>query len=89
MPADEAVQLYTGGHWRVPAGLLSEVEHFSRYAVGVYGFDMEVLKQRRWWKTLKRALKWTKRKSNDQAAVNKSVFQAFSKSISDVSRERR
>ena len=54
-------------------GLLSEVEHFSRYAVGVYGFDMEVLKQRRWWKTLKRALKWTKRKSTDQASVNKSA----------------
>jgi len=30
MPADEAVQLYTGGHWKVPAGLLSEVEHFAR-----------------------------------------------------------
>jgi hypothetical protein len=30
VPAEEAVQLYTGGHWKVPAGLLSEVEHFAR-----------------------------------------------------------
>jgi hypothetical protein len=30
MPAEEAVQLYTNGHWKVPAGLLAEVEHFAR-----------------------------------------------------------
>ena len=70
LPGDEAVQLYTGGHWRVPAGLLAEVEHFARFAVGVYGFDMEVLKQRRWWKTLKKALKWSSRKATSQEALN-------------------
>lgn len=70
MPGDEAVQLYTGGHWRVPAELMSEVEHFARFAVGVYGFDMEVLKQRGWVGTLMRALKWTKRKIQDQEALN-------------------
>lgn len=73
MPADEAVQLYTGGHWRVPADLLAEVEHFSRFAIGVYGFDMEVLKQRRWLKTLKKAFEWTRRKSSNQDTVNKLV----------------
>ena len=42
----------------------------SRFAVGVYGFDLEVLKQRGWWKALKKALKWTRKKTN-QDAVNK------------------
>jgi hypothetical protein len=41
-----------------------------RFAVGVYGFQMEVLQQRGWWKTLKKAVKWT-RKKTDQEAVNK------------------
>lgn len=70
MPEEEAVQVYTGGHWRVPADLLAEVDHFARFAVGVYGFDMEVLKQRRWWKTLKRALQW-KRLPSSKDAINR------------------
>jgi len=44
----------------------------SRFAVGVYGFDMEVLRQRGWWKTLKKALQWTRKKTS-QDAVNKCV----------------
>ena len=30
---EQATQLYTGGHWKVEAAVLSEVEHFSRFAV--------------------------------------------------------
>lgn len=67
IPGEEAVQIYTNGHWLVPADLLAEVEYFARFAVGVYGFDMEVLKQRNWWKTLKKALAWRKQPSNRDA----------------------
>lgn len=70
LPAEAAVQLYTHGHWRVPAALLSEVEHASRFAVGVYGFDMELLQQRGWWRTLKRAL-WWEREPKDKDALNR------------------
>ena len=27
------MQLYTGNHWRVPADLLAEVQHYSKFAV--------------------------------------------------------
>lgn len=29
---EQATQLYTGSHWKVEASVLSEVEHFSRFA---------------------------------------------------------
>ena len=70
LSAEQATQVYTGSHWHVPAELLAEVEHFARFAVGVYGFDMELLKQQNWWQTLERAVQWRKTdKSRD--AVNR------------------
>lgn len=33
MQQEAATQLYTGGHWKVEAAVLSEVEHFTRFAV--------------------------------------------------------
>lgn len=33
MPQDQAVQLYTGSHWRVEAATLADVEHFTKFAV--------------------------------------------------------
>ena len=35
MPQDQAVQLYTGSHWRVEAATLADVEHFTKFAVGL------------------------------------------------------
>ena len=32
MSQEQATQLYTGSHWKVEASVLSEVEHFSRFA---------------------------------------------------------
>ncbi|KAK9827307.1 hypothetical protein WJX81_002709 [Elliptochloris bilobata] len=49
---ERAVQLYTGNHWRVPAELLTEVQHYSKFAVGVYGTDADVMKTSDWWKSL-------------------------------------
>ena len=35
MPQDQAVQLYTGSHWRVEAATLADVEHFTKFAVSL------------------------------------------------------
>lgn len=33
MSQEQVTQLYTGSHWKVEASVLSEIEHFSRFAV--------------------------------------------------------
>lgn len=33
MTQEQVTQLYTGSHWKVEAATLSEIEHFSRFAV--------------------------------------------------------
>ncbi|EIE20387.1 alpha/beta-hydrolase [Coccomyxa subellipsoidea C-169] len=54
MSQEQATQLYTGGHWKVEAAVLSEVEHFSRFAAGVYGYGGE--RSSNWWVSMASAL---------------------------------
>ena len=62
MMPEQAVQLYTGQHWRVPASLLSRMSHFAKYAVAVYGLEPHSHKESRFTNAL---MAWL-RKSKEQ-----------------------
>ncbi|KAL0037858.1 hypothetical protein WJX79_002263 [Trebouxia sp. C0005] len=59
---EQAVQRYTGQHWRVPASLLSQMSHFAKYAIAVYGLEPHSHKESRFTNTL---MAWL-RKSKDK-----------------------
>lgn len=40
MSQEQVTQLYTGSHWKVEAAVLSEIEHFSRFAVWPFLFTV-------------------------------------------------
>lgn len=63
MTPEQAVQRYTGQHWRVPASLLSHMSHFAKYAVAVYGLEPHSHKESRFTNAL---MAWL-RKSQEQA----------------------
>ncbi|BDA50748.1 probable Sn1-specific diacylglycerol lipase alpha at N-terminal half [Coccomyxa sp. Obi] len=54
MSQEQVTQLYTGSHWKVEAAVLSEIEHFSRFAAGVYGYGGE--RSSNWWVSMASAL---------------------------------
>jgi hypothetical protein len=33
MPQEQAVQAYTGSHWRVEAAVLAEIDYYTKFAV--------------------------------------------------------
>ena len=53
MPPDRLVQEYTGHHWRVEPEALAEADHYSKYAIGAYGFDAEMLTKQPWGEYLR------------------------------------
>ncbi|KAL3145874.1 hypothetical protein ABBQ38_015244 [Trebouxia sp. C0009 RCD-2024] len=63
MTPEQAVQRYTGQHWRVPASLLSHMSHFAKYAAAVYGLEPHSHKESRFTNAL---MAWL-RKSQEQA----------------------
>ena len=63
MTPEQAVQRYTGQHWRVPASLLSRMSHFAKYALAVYGLEPHSHKESRFTNAL---MAWL-RKSKEQA----------------------
>ena len=62
MTPEQAVQRYTGQHWRVPASLLSRMSHFAKYAIAVYGLEPHSHKESRFTNAL---MAWL-RKSKEQ-----------------------
>ena len=44
---EQAVQCYTGQHWRVPASLLSQMAHYAKFAIAVYGLEPHSHKESR------------------------------------------
>ena len=62
MTPEQAVQQYTGQHWRVPASLLSRMSHFAKYAIAVYGLEPHSHKESRFTNAL---MAWL-RKSQEQ-----------------------
>ena len=55
---EQAVQRYTGQHWRVPASLLSQMSHFAKYAIAVYGLEPHTHKESRFTNAL---MAWLRR----------------------------
>ena len=57
MAPDQLVQQYTGQHWRVEPEALAEAERYSKFAIGAYGFDAEMLAHRSWREYLRSKMK--------------------------------
>lgn len=62
MTPEQAVQRYTGQHWRVPASLLSQMSHFAKYAIAVYGLEPHSHKESRFTNALVAWLRKSKEK---------------------------
>ena len=59
---EQAVQRYTGQHWRVPASLLSQMSHFAKYSIAVYGLEPHSHKESRFINALMAWLRKSKEK---------------------------
>ena len=64
---EQAVQRYTGQHWRVPASLLGQMSHFAKYAIAVYGLEPHSHKDSRFTNVL---MAWLRRNKDKVTSGN-------------------